>query len=73
MEQTIGERYHDFMRVIQDVRCPFCTAQSTFVKNNGKGYYECKGVCKQEFFIAKKYKNNTNQIKWVNVNIVEVL
>lgn len=54
MNREIGERFNDMMRAYGDVDCPFCKTSKNKVKNNGSGYYRCKGICEREFFLAWK-------------------
>ena len=36
-----------------EVFCPFCGVSSGKVKTNGNGFYRCKGICKNRFFLLK--------------------
>lgn len=43
----------DYVRYEGEVTCPFCGADSGFVKTNGRGFYRCKGECESKFFLMR--------------------
>lgn len=48
--------WHDFSE--GEVFCPFCGVPSSKVKTNGRGFYRCKGNCKNNFFLLRCNEND---------------